>query len=777
MAMLAPRRLRSVSRNSRRPLFECLEQRSLLTAEVFPNDPEFPQQWLLHNTGQTGGGFDADIDAPAAWSITTGSMATVVAVIDDGIDYTRADIYLNIWLNQDEIPADISQALIDSDGDGATTFRDLNVIANSHLTTDLNGNGYIDGGDLLASPLWSDGIDQDANGNTDDLIGWDFHNNDNNPMPSGSTHGTDMSALIGAMGNDGIGKAGVSWNVRLMPVRRQSGGGDDDASGAAGLDYAVAQGASISNNSWGNSSYSQLMYDSIDRARQAGHLFIAAAGNLSQDMDANPFYPAAYDLPNIVSAAATNMFDQLSAQTNFGLTNVDLGAPSPGGGTSAAAAYTSGVAALLQSEHPDWTYAQIKDRILSTIDPLPSLDGKTVSGGRLNAANALGVAQFSISEATANEGGVATFTVQLSSPNDLPVTVQFTTASGTASTGSDFTAALGSLTFDPGQTSKTITVNTIDDSVYEGNEAFAVNLTNPVGGVIVDGQGLGTIVDNDPEPTKFFVVDDATANKTFEYGASGTAMENYTVNGGNAAPRGAASTVTGDKVWVVDSNRNVYVYNTSGGLVGSWAAGGMNASAQVEGIATNGTDVWIVDAKQDKVYRYTGAAGRLSGSQNAASNFGLNSGNKDPKDIVTDGASLWVVNSSSTDKVFKYNLNGGLLGSWTISTSGATSPTGITLDPASPGHLWIVDSGTDRVYQYDNAVSRTSGSQAASGSFALAAGNANPQGIADPPVAKIDGGSPQGADSIHSSAANDQALLDVVEELGLFVFGSPKKRR
>src|SRR5262249_51817779 len=125
-------------------------------------------------------------------------------------------------------------------------------------------------------------------------------------------------------------------------------------------------------------------------------------------------------------------------------------------------------------------------------------------------------------------------------------------------------------------------------------------------------------------------------------------------------------------------------------------------------------------------------ASRLSGSQNAASSFSLNSGNTSPKDIVTDGTNLWVVNDSSTDKVFKYTLSGSLVGSWTITGAGS-SPTGITLDPAHVGNLWIVDSGTDRVYQFDNAASRISGSQSPSTSFALAAGNTNPQGIADPP--------------------------------------------
>ena len=124
----------------------------------------------------------------------------------------------------------------------------------------------------------------------------------------------------------------------------------------------------------------------------------------------------------------------------------------------------------------------------------------------------------------------------------------------------------------------------------------------------------------------------------------------------------------------------------------------MASNATPEGIATNGTDVWIVDSKSDKVYKYAGAATRLSGSQTAVSSFKLNSSNTSPKDIVTDGTSLWVVNDSSTDKVFKYGVAGSFQGSWTISTSGASSPTGITIDPANFSNIWIVDNGSKLVY-------------------------------------------------------------------------------
>jgi len=250
-------------------------------------------------------------------------------------------------------------------------------------------------------------------------------------------------------------------------------------------------------------------------------------------------------------------------------------------------------------------------------------------------------------------------------------------------------------------------------------------------GEVVSGIDFG----NTSLATKFYVVNDASLDRTYEYNATGTSIETYGLNTGNTAPRGAASTIAGDKTWVVDANRKVYVYNNSGGLLGSWTAGTLSTKAVVEGIATNGSDIWIVDAYSDKVYKYAGAATRLSSSQNAASSFSLNSANKSPKDIVTNGVNLWVVNDSTTDKVFKYTTAGALVSSWTITTAGATKPTGITIDPANVSNIWIVDNGTDRVYQYNAAATFTNGSShAADVSFALAVGNTNPQGIADPPA-------------------------------------------
>ena len=160
-------------------------------------------------------------------------------------------------------------------------------------------------------------------------------------------------------------------------------------------------------------------------------------------------------------------------------------------------------------------------------------------------------------------------------------------------------------------------------------------------------------------------------------------------------------------------------YNADGCLDATFGSGGM---------VTTDFHGYYSDAASD-------AATMPSGARNASGTFSLASGKTSPKDIVTDGASIWVVNDSTTDNVFKYSMTGTPTGSWTITTSGATKPTGITIDPANvSGDIWIVDSGTDKVYQYAGARDSTSASQSGVVAFALAAGNTNPQGIADPPL-------------------------------------------
>ncbi|MEX2138256.1 MAG: S8 family serine peptidase [Pirellulales bacterium] len=728
----------------RRLSFEALENRQLMAGDAF-NDPDYQTiQWGLNNTGQTGGQYDVDIDAPEAWTIATGSMNTALAMVDDGVDFTNPDVYLNIWLNQGEIPAGLRASLTDTDADGIITFRDLNDLVNTALVSDLNANGYIDGGDLLLDPRWATGIDDEGNGMLDDLVGWDFLNGDNDPRPGAPPdgHGTGMAQWIGAIPNNGIGKVGVNRLISIMPVRIRQGIVTDVnfTTQAAGVDYAVAEGAAVS-AVWGhNPTFNQDIYDAIDRARVAGHLVVAPAGNEYNDNDVTPVYPASFDLENIISATSFNASDGKDSIWNWGYTTVDLAGPTaPGGGTSGGAAHVAGVAALLKSIHADWNADQVKARILASVEPSAALAGKTVSGGRVNAARALATTSVVISDPRIVEGESGTsevvFTVSRFGDDTGTVILNWTTANGSAIAGSDYVAASGQITFQPsGANDETIHIFITADSTPEPSETFFVTLTNSSGeAVLADEIAQATIL----PATKFYVVDDGSPDRTYEYGASGAAIENYMINSGNTASRGAASTAAGDRLWVIDANQKVFVYDSAGALLGSWTAGSLSWRSQVQGIATDGTDIWIVDADRDKVFRYAGGANRLLGSQNAASSFALNKGNKSPKDIVTDGTYLWVVDDSTTDKVFKYTLSGSLVGSWTI-TSGGGRPTGITIDPANVSDIWIVDNATDSVYQFTAAASRTSDSQSPASSFALATGNTNPQGIADPPVASAE---------------------------------------
>jgi hypothetical protein len=324
------------------------------------------------------------------------------------------------------------------------------------------------------------------------------------------------------------------------------------------------------------------------------------------------------------------------------------------------------------------------------------------------------------------------FTVSLAWPSATTTTVSYAIADGTALAGTHYTATSGTLTFPPGLTSQTVVVQTLDDGQPDPTRYFTINLSSPTGGVITVGQGVGTILDD----TKFYVVDGGSSDSTYQYTSGGGGLGSDNLGSGDTAPRGVATTAAGTTEWVVDANKNVYVYSTGGALLGSWSASGLSASATLTGIATNGTDIWLVDSYTAKVYDFTGAASRLSGSQSAASSFSLSSkhgnSNTNPQDIVTDGSSFWVVDGTS-HKVFKYTLSGSLLGSWGIDSAN-TNPTGITINPTNVSDVWIVDKGTDKVYQYVAAATRTSGSQSAAASFALAANNTNPQGIADPPV-------------------------------------------
>ena len=243
-----------------------------------PNDPGFPVSWALHNTGQEANGStgtaDADIDAVEAWDLATGDENIVIALVDSGFDYRHPDLARNIWSNPDEIP----------------------------------GNS----------------VDDDKNGFVDDIQGWDFIDDDNDPMDF-LGHGTDNAGIIGAAGNNSTGLAGVVWNASLMNLRIMDGFGvGTTAEAVAAIEYAQSNGARIVNASWADSEFSQALKDAIS---QFDGLFVAAAGNSGSDNDTSPLYPASYDLDNVVSVAGSDMDDQLLSFSSYGAQSVDLAAP------------------------------------------------------------------------------------------------------------------------------------------------------------------------------------------------------------------------------------------------------------------------------------------------------------------------------------------------------------------------------------------------------------------------------------------------------------------
>lgn len=320
-----------------------------------PNDPQFADQWALNNLGQDGGTSRADIDALEAWLKTTGSDEVVVAVLDSGVDYTHADLRANMWIRPESIPAYTDDEL--------GTYNDL--------------NGF-NGTDKVTDPM-------DDNG-----------------------HGTHCAGIIGAKGNNGIGIAGINWKVKIMPLKFLGPGGSgstDDAIEA--INYAIDRkknGVNIRviSASWGSTSKSKALEDTIRAAGDAGILFVAAAGNDGSDNDGRPHYPSNYDLPNVISVAALDRNDQLATFSNFGVKTVHVAAPGKdilstwlndeyreASGTSMATPYVSGVAALIIANEPTITLVKLRERLLKSVDKIDALNGKVASGGRICAANAL----------------------------------------------------------------------------------------------------------------------------------------------------------------------------------------------------------------------------------------------------------------------------------------------------------------------------------------------------------------------------------------------------
>ena len=274
---------------------------------------------------------------------------------------------------------------------------------------------------------------------------------------------------------------------------------------------------------------------------------------------------------------------------------------------------------------------------------------------------------------------------------------------------------------------------------YVGPDSFAYQASDGASRSAVTQVNLVVNPLAPPATPNFIVVDDSR-NAFFTYTTAGGAVKQVPLSSNDRSPQGVTANADGTRLWVADTKGFIYVYDDQQKLIGRWQAEGVE---HVAGITTDGTDIWLVDSKTDSIYRFAGGTSRLSGKTKATSAIRLNSGNRNPTDLVTDGQHFWVLNDTSTvDKVFRYSMSGVLEGSWTIDRANS-NPTGLTLNPEDPNQFWILDGKSRKVYSYLGGASRTSGSQAASSSITLTAANREAEGIilvhpAVTPVATLD---------------------------------------
>ena len=474
-----------------------IDVNSVSRASAAPNDPLF---------GDAGNWAFTQIDAASAWDSGTGTVSTVVALLDTGVDYTHPDLAANMWRNPNEIAGD--------------------------------------------------GIDNDRNGYIDDIFGINAITRSSNPMDDNG-HGTMCAGLLGAVGNNATGIAGANWTVKIMAIKiSDSTGTTSLAAKLTGIQYVFSQklaGQKIAaaNLSYSSSGYSQSEFDALNQLGQSGVTLVAAAGNNGTNNDTSANYPASYAIPSMISVAATDLSDALATfpvrgKSNYGASTVDLGAPglnvlstrsslastllypplpsnaqySLGSGTSFATALVAGTAALLKSIRPLASTQQIKSAILNSVDLVPDLSGKVLTGGRLNMKGSvdailstigtLPVASIAASSLSFLEGNVgyayADIKVSLDRPCDpgKSASVWYTTLpGGSAVSGVDFIAQSGFVNFSRTQTEQTFRIKIVGDRVVEANETFTVQL-DPLktkGATIGTSLATITILDDDNNPT------------------------------------------------------------------------------------------------------------------------------------------------------------------------------------------------------------------------------------------------------------------------------------
>lgn len=323
-----------------------------------PNDPSLAQQFGLNNTGQTivgaRGQAAADINAFLAWDTFTGSDSMRIGVLDTGILATHQDLAANVWVNPSEV----------------------------------RGNG----------------IDDDGNGTIDDVQGYNYVYRNANPADDHG-HGSHVSGIIGASGNNGVGIAGVNWRCKIVPLKVFNlWGSGTESDCAAAIAYCVRNGIRVSNHSYGFPSNTQVLNDAIASANAAGHLLVCAAGNAAWSIDSYPSYPASNPSANILTVASMDNRNLLSSFSSYGSNSVDIAAPGSDiyscgissnssyvymSGTSMATPFATGAAALVWAANPTMTMSQVRARIMSTVRPAPALNGLVATGGVLDLRAAL----------------------------------------------------------------------------------------------------------------------------------------------------------------------------------------------------------------------------------------------------------------------------------------------------------------------------------------------------------------------------------------------------
>ena len=314
------------------------------------SDKEFDGQWGIYNNGHNtwiaNSPIGVDINVVKAWEITKGSKDVVIAVIDSGINYNHPDLKDNLWVNEKE----------------------------------LNGQP---------------GVDDDGNGYIDDINGYDFANNDGDPLDDNG-HGTHVSGIIAASHNN-EGTRGVMGTARIMSLKFLTAKGPGDTANALkGVDYAIKNGAKIINNSWGGGDFSKAMNDAFLKAAEKNIVIVVAAGNSNNDNDAKPMYPANYNVPGLISVGSLSMLDVKSSFSSFGKKSVHVFAPGNyivstdveqpykwRSGTSMAAPFVSGAVGLLLSKEPNLGVEDIKRRVIESSVKNNEYNKYGV-GGRLN---------------------------------------------------------------------------------------------------------------------------------------------------------------------------------------------------------------------------------------------------------------------------------------------------------------------------------------------------------------------------------------------------------